>query len=245
MSKEHIWPQWLIKRAEAETEPVRWADGKLISPSKATLPLCAECNSAFGTQLEAPVSLIMDDVESGKGISDLEAELPVRWLWKFEGLFWSTVHFTHPELRYSAIWTMKERVLGPSMGRIRPALVLALATIENNDEGFSGWPVGIDSGIGTHNGIFVSGVFCRTAMMVFLNQFSHLVPPAFGRYQLAAKPDPSGSKVFFPPVGFATVREAIVSTTNASEPLAEAHEAMSQEASPSLIGIAPRRVEIP
>ena len=244
MSKEHIWPQWLIKRAGAETEPVRWANGKLISPSKAMLPLCVECNNAFGIQLEAPVSLIMDDLESGKGINDVEAELLVRWLWKFEGLFWSAANFTNPALRYSAMWTMKERVLGPSMERIRPALVLALATIQNNDEGFTGWPVGIDSGIGTYNSIFVSGVFCRTAIMVLMNQFSYLVPSAFGTYQLAAKPDESGSKVFIPPVGFATVRDAIATTISASGPLAEAHEAMVNDG-PSLVGIAPNRVEIP
>ena len=239
MSKEHIWPQWLIRRANAASEGVRWGDeGKWVNPSSATLPLCAECNHAFGTQLEGPVSLIIEDVEAGKGISDLEAELLVRWLWKFEGLFWSAAHFTHPELRYSAMWTMKERVLGPSMGRIRPALVLGMATMENNDEGFSGWPVGIDSGIGTYNGIFVSGVFCRTAMMVLHHQFSDLVPSAFGLYRLAAVPEPSGGKVFFPPAGFPTARQAVQTTREASVPLSEAHEAMADD-KPSIVGIDP------
>jgi hypothetical protein len=216
MTKEHIWPQWLYERANVKAEGVRWADGKWVSPSSTTLPLCADCNNAFGTELEGPVSLIIDDLENGNGISDAEAERLVRWLWKFEGLFWNAEHFAHPDLRYSSMWTLRERVLGPSMDRIRPALLLAVATIQNNDQGFTDWPMGIDSGIGTFNGIFVSGVFCRTAMMVLLDSFSHLVPRAFGIYRLAPICDPAGTKTFFPPAGFVTAREAIETTKEAS-----------------------------
>src|SRR5262245_9695115 len=88
----------------------------------ATLPLCEECNNDFGVQLERPVSLIFEALEAGEGITDKEAELLVRWLWKFEGMFWSAENHTHPELLYSDRWTLKERVLGPSFARAARAL---------------------------------------------------------------------------------------------------------------------------
>jgi hypothetical protein len=247
MTKEHVWPKWLIDRAGLKAEPVRWLDGKLISASSATIPLCAECNHTFGGALEEPVSRIFDDMEGGKGITDREAELLVRWLWKFEGLFWGAEYFGHPHLRYSELWTMRERVLGPSMEKIRPALTLALSLIESNDEGHTAWPVGIDSGITAFNGIFVSGVFCRTAMMVLLDNFAEFVPENFGLYQMARTPDATDTKVFMPPIGFKTARDAIQATGIASQRLAQEHNELGRrhQQRAAMVLVPPRRVEIP
>jgi hypothetical protein len=246
MTKEHVWPQWLTERAQLWTEGVRWEGGRLVSPTSATLPLCADCNHAFGAELEGPVSRIFEEMERSAGISDPDAETLVRWLWKFEGLFWNAEYFTHPELRYSDRWTLKERILGPSMTEIRPALVLAVALIERNDEGHTDWPVGLDSSITDFNGIFVAGVFCRTAIMVLLDGFAHLVPPNFGKYHLAATPASPDEKAFFPPTGFETCRDAIIVTTAAAEVLTREHEAFSREREEQPRVLVPNwRIEIP
>lgn len=85
ITREHFWPQWLI--AQARPLSVRWRD-KRVKPKSATVALCADCNAAFGRELESPVAKIFSDLQSGLGVSDFEAELLVRWLWKFEGLSW-------------------------------------------------------------------------------------------------------------------------------------------------------------
>jgi hypothetical protein len=246
MTKEHVWPRWLTERAEIRAEGVRWGDGRLVAPSSATLPLCADCNHAFGAELEEPVSRIFEEMERGAGISDPDAEMLVRWLWKFEGLFWNAAYFTHPELRYSDRWTLKERILGPSMTEIRPALVLAAALIEKNDEGHTDWPVGLDSPITDFNSIFVAGVFCRTAIMVLLDRFVHLVPQRFGTYRLAASRGSADEKVLFPPAGFETCRDAIAETFAVAEALAREHEAFSREEHERSRLLVPNwRIEIP
>jgi len=230
MTKEHFWPQWLTERAGlARDRKIRWVGAKRIPAAAATLPLCADCNNSFGSQLEGPASSIFADMEAGRGLGDAEAEILIRWLWKFEGLVWNTKHHSHPHARYSDLWTLKERVLGPSITEIRPELALGIALIEKNDEGFTDWPIGIDSPTANHNAIFVSGVFSRTALMVFLNRFCHLVPHEFQIYHLKPVRDPEPSKVFFPAVGFEWANEAVFRTLSSSMALLEAHEAFATQ----------------
>lgn len=100
MTKEHTWPKWLAERAQVRSG-INWYTGVKISPAAGTIPLCDECNHQFGAQLEEPVSRIFASMEAGLGLSDLEAEMLVRWLWKFEGLFWNALNFSHPTKRYS------------------------------------------------------------------------------------------------------------------------------------------------
>src|SRR5215471_5187349 len=53
MTKEHFWPQWLTERAGlARDRKIRWVGAKRIPAAAATLPLCADCNNSFGSQLE-------------------------------------------------------------------------------------------------------------------------------------------------------------------------------------------------
>src|SRR5688572_13146788 len=86
MTNEHFWPLWLIDHANVAQEGVGWIGGPSINPRTATLPLCAECNHRLGSHLEEPVSRILPSLEAGYGLTDTDAELLIRWLWKFEGL---------------------------------------------------------------------------------------------------------------------------------------------------------------
>ena len=88
ISKEHFWPKWLIEKTGTHRTLVRFTKDKRINPKEFVIPLCTKCNSDFGRELESPVSQIFTDLENGLGISDIEAELLVRWLWKFEGYSW-------------------------------------------------------------------------------------------------------------------------------------------------------------
>lgn len=244
MTKEHLWPKWLIKHANLKEEGVAWHQGHMVSPNAATIPLCADCNHDLGAKLEGPVSVVFQEMETGKGLTDAEAELLVRWLWKFEGLFWNTTHFSHPNARYSALYTVRERVLGPIS--IRPMLSLALSFAERNDDGHNDWPVGVDSGVWPTNSIFVSGVFSRTAMMVLLTEFVHLVPPQFGVYPFPSADRVTDDKVFFPPTGFETANGAIFITKTVSNLIGVAHERRAREWDTRPTFIMPgRRVEIP
>ena len=89
MTKEHFFPRWLIESAQVHHEGITWLDGQTVDPDKATIPLCRACNEAFGTTLEGPVAEIFRQLEQGASISEEEAEVLVRWLWKFEGLQWT------------------------------------------------------------------------------------------------------------------------------------------------------------
>jgi hypothetical protein len=249
MSKEHIWPKWLAERANVKRDGVPWHHGvsvKRVSPSAATIPLCEECNNLFGAKLEEPVSNIFERLEGGAGISDRDAELLVRWMWKFEGLFWNLQHFSNPSAMYSEVYTVRDRVLGPSLGAIRSHLTLGVSLIAGPDEVSPDWPLGIDSGISENNAIFVSGVFCRTALMVCLTKFAHLIAPQFGQYMLNPELTEGTEPCFFPPTNFRDPTVAVGVTKSNSGLLAVAHEidAAQMAASDQGLVIPRRRIEI-
>lgn len=222
MNKEHLWPKWLITKTNTHQTTVRWGE-KMVNPKSATLPLCKKCNSDFGDGLEAPVSQIFEDLERGKGISDLEVELLVRWLWKLEGLGWI---FQFPEGRYTNKYTLRERVLHP-IDDIRGQLTVAISLIEEIDPSYGDAPLGIDSRC-QHSAIFVAGVFLKVAVMVVLALFEHLIPKEFSQYRLAFKPDSmSSAKIFYPQVGFKLCTEAVGITTVASIRLTQLHDAFA------------------
>lgn len=186
----------------------------------ATLPLCEECNSIFGTELESPVAQIFEELEIGRGLSNYEAELLIRWLWKIDGIIWKV---NNPNDKYNEKYTLKERVLNP-IDQIRPCLVLAISIIETTDLGFEDLPMGIDS-TNELDMIFVSGVLSRVAIMVTLDYFEHLIPPNFSTYRLQQKVDKKDTtKVFFPKKGFLECATAVGITIEASIKLSAEHD---------------------
>jgi hypothetical protein len=220
ITKEHFWPRWLIERTNADVIGVRSFSGKKIPPSALTIPLCEECNNDFGKYLESPVSKIFDEIENGKGVSDFEAELLIRWLWKLEGLYWT---FTKPVVSYSPTYKLRERVLLP-IDKIRSSLILAISLINQIDPSFGDAPLGLDSR-NKVNAIFVAGVFSRIAMMVLFQDFLHMVPPNFSQYRMAEKLDAlSDQKTFFPKVGFRNDADAVVTTLETARTLSEVHD---------------------
>lgn len=189
----------------------------------ATFPLCVECNEAFGRELEAPVSVLFQDIEDGKGLSDLGAELLIRWLWKIDGLFWIAAH---PGESYSDDCSLRQRVLRP-INEIRKDLTLAMALIDTVEVEYGDKPMGIDSQT-EHDSIFVSGVFSRIAVMVVLSEFEGWIPPEFSRLRLAEKRDAlSSAKLFYPKIGFANDTEAVGVTINTSIGLSNVHDAFA------------------
>ena len=165
MTKEHLFPKWLIKRTGTDKTKIRWGNSK-IPALAATLPLCNECNQLFGKHLEAPVSSIFDDLESRKGISESEAELLVRWMWKITGMGWIA---SNPGQKYTRNYTLRERILRP-IDELRGALVLAVALIENIDSRYGDKPMGVDSRTEV-DAIYAAGVFSNVAIMVLLEPF--------------------------------------------------------------------------
>ncbi len=225
-NKEHPFPKWLITRTKTDRTSIRWITGKRIPADQATLPLCQRCNSDFGEQLEAPMSRILDEIEAGRGLSDNEVEVVIRWLWKIDGLLW---HVSHPTHDYSAVYTLRERVLRPLDG-IRGELILALAMCESVDPTYGDAPMGLGSHGGI-DGIFVSGVFSCTAMMVVLAPFEELIPERFSSYRLSSdrgEPD-ADAKLFYPTITFPTDTELVGVTWHCSHQLTAAHEAYAHE----------------
>lgn len=219
MNKEHFWPKWLIKKTGTNQTWVRW-EGEKVNPMNATLPLCMRCNSDFGEGLEVPVQRIFEDLESGRGISDFEAELMVRWLWKLEGIGWV---FEFSQGRYNEKYSLRQRVLHP-IDAIRGHLTLAIALCDEIDPEFSDSPMRIDSRC-DHSAIFVSGVFAKLAVMVVLQLFEHLIPDRFSQYRLKPKADAlSGAKLFYPQVGFKRCIEAVGVTWLVSKKLTILHD---------------------
>jgi uncharacterized membrane protein len=222
MNKEHFFPEWLIERSGVDRTGIEWIGNKKISARAGTIPLCVDCNTLFGKHLESQVSRIFLDLESGKGLSDSEAELLVRWLWKFEGLYWI---LAHPGLSYTPKYSLAERILRP-IDEIRGSLVLAIGLIDRIDSTYGDKPMGIDS-VNEHNAIFVAGVFLSVAIMVLHEGFSDLVPPEFSLYHLANKGDPqAGAKLFYPKVGFKDCTEAVVKTKLIARVLSAQHDAI-------------------
>lgn len=225
MSKEHLFPQWLILRTGTQKTGIRWGKKPGVPALAATFPLCVECNAAFGRDLEGPTCRLFEDIERNRGLNDEEAELLVRWMWKIKGLAWMAAH---PDGQYSSKYALRERVLLP-IDEIRGRLVLGLALIDRQHPDSTDLPMGVDS-VTEHDAIFVSGVFSRIAMMVVLDQFEAMMPLQFERYHLAQKRNPLNAvKVYYPRRSFRDDVEAVGVTTMASLPLSIAHDRLALE----------------
>jgi hypothetical protein len=220
-TREHYFPKWLIERTNTIHEGIAWGGKPNVSALAATVPLCQRCNFDFGRELESPMAAIFDDIEASRGLSDYEAELVVRWMWKFEGLAW---RFRHPRDVYSVKYTLRDRVLNP-LDEIRGRLTLAIALTERRDPDFLEGAMGIDSW-NVHNAIFVSGVFSRVAIVVCLTELSDELPAPFSKYPLAAHRLDSGTdaKLFHPAIGFPTCGDAVGYLRDASPYLSSLHD---------------------
>lgn len=248
MTDEHFFPRWLIAHADVRRDGISWRGKKGVNPERATIPLCEDCNSALGQKLEAPVALIFRAIEAGENLSDDDCGLLVRWMWKFEGLAWGMSLGKLPNARYSDKFTMLQQLTDPRVfEEIRPRMALALATIEQNDEGFEDWPIGLDTPVSETNAICVSGVFGRVALITLLVDFAQHVPPEFGVYRFDQCEVARHLKAFLPPQGFPNPKAAIKSTTTASEELVQLHEQLGrEERAQQQVFLPPRqRLELP
>lgn len=196
-----------------------------MNPRTFTIPLCRKCNNDLGASIEGPVSHIFEDLESGQGISDNEAELLIRWLWKFERIAWS---LCNPNGTYNDRRTIRNRVMSPLDDEVRGELTLAIALVETIDPDFGDAPMGIDSKT-EESAIYVAGVFSRIAMMVVLRELESEVPPQFSLYQLAHRDAPDRSaKLFFPKTGFRDCVQAVGVTFQSARYLSYAHDFLSR-----------------
>jgi hypothetical protein len=181
-------------------------------------------------------------------LSDLEAELLVRWMWKFEGLQWALATAGgSSHQRYSGRYTLIERVTQPAaFDEVRAELVLGIAMVNQNDPGFKDWPLGLDTPPG-QNAISMSGVFGRIAMVTSLRQFIDAIDPAFGRFSFGAAPVDRDARIFEVARTFITANAAIAVTRETGLRLMTAHERMGElwRAATPIPVISRPRIELP
>jgi hypothetical protein len=249
MTREHFFPRWLIDHADARRDGIAWLGKERLNPENATVPLCGECNNAFANALEGPVSNILRAVEAGGSLSDLDAELLVRWMWKFEGLQWAL--FATSEQSYTMKYSLCDRVTKPyAFAEVRHRMLLAMATCHANDPGFTDWPLGLDTPVG-EDAVTMSGVFGRVAILTSFLDFADQIPDVFGKYAFGAMPPDRNAKVFSPPCAFPVAQGAIATTQATALGLSIAHRELGRRMraagapGPSAIIPVRSRVELP
>jgi hypothetical protein len=248
MTKEHFFPKWLIEYAQVHHEGITWLDEQTIDPDKATIPLCQECNEGFGNALEGPVAEVFRELDREAAISEDDAELLVRWLWKFEGLQWAA-RTNRPEGLYTRRYSLRDRVVtSNAFNEVRTDMLLAVALIHNNDPEHKDWPMGLDTPP-SENALTMSGVFGRVALVCSLSHFADDIPDTYGKFRFGAPPAERANKVFLPPVAFIQSQGAIQTTVETGCRLAEIHDEWGREGQRRRQGsiIIPnrRRVELP
>jgi hypothetical protein len=227
ITREHFFPGWLIEHADVRRDGIDWLGKRGVAPEKATVPLCEECNNAFANVLEGPVSSILRAIDAGEALSDLDAELVVRWMWKFEGLQWAL--YAASDRRYTEKWSLCDRITKPhAFADIRTRLLLAMATCYANDPGVEDWPLGLDTPPGD-DAITMSGVFRRVAIITSLIDFANEIPDVFGKYMFGSVPADRHAKVFLPPCSFLTANGAIATTKATALRLSSAHQRLGRE----------------
>ncbi|HRN97365.1 MAG TPA: hypothetical protein PLZ58_02890 [Candidatus Saccharibacteria bacterium] len=197
-----------------------WLSDRMIPALSAKIPICTKCNDLFGNKLEGPVRGIFDKIEAGLGITDYQAEILIRWMWKFEGMFWQ---MRNGVTGFSDGRTLRSRVLD-DLGEIRHQLILAIARIESIDQNHGDLPMGIDS-YNKHSAVFVSGVFSKLAIIVSLEKYSNHIPANFSKYRLLEKRRPGTTVTAFKPgIGFQDDNAAVDITRNVSPELSRLHD---------------------
>jgi hypothetical protein len=228
MNKEHIFPQWLLKKTNNMGNLLKTLHGDI--PGKSfTIPLCEDCNSLLSEKLEAPVSLIFDNIENGKGFNDFEAEKIIQWMWKINGMaFWSVCN---KGLTYG-IDTLLTRVTEPiCYPRSRISIAIGLIKNEFEDSVFS--PVGIDSEC-FYSNVYVAGVFSKLSIIVFYSEFESLIDDFFWTvYTLSDYPIMTNpNNKIFPKISFRNGSEGICITkllAGKNSKLETEHEKMAKK----------------
>ena len=224
-TKEHVFPQWLILKTNTDKTRINWFNETKLPALSCTIPLCEECNKIFGKELEGPVSKLFEDIESFKGLSDNEAELLVRWMWKISGLFWAAAC---PQGKYTEKYTLRERVLSP-IDEIRGDIIIALSLIDNIDLSYGDLPLGLDA-LCEIDAIFVAGVFSKIAIIISLAGFEEVIPENYSIYHLeSVRQENIETKVLFPKQGFKNDSEAVYVTKTIGELLAVVHDELAIE----------------
>lgn len=217
-NREHIFPQWILRKTNTFSNPIKGTAGeKKITGKNCVIPICEDCNSILGKKLENPVSLIFDNIESGKGFSDFEAELLIRWMWKITGMFyWIERAEDEDDYGFGRIIDLCLNYINMPRDRIS----LAVSLIENEwDEASNQSPMGIDV-IPEGSNIFAAGVFSRVALIVYYTKFEKLVPDLFTKYKLSNIPlMMNPNKKIYPKVGFKHGNEAVDKTIEISNGL--------------------------
>lgn len=204
MTKEHFWPKWMIIHTNMTKHKIMWWNGNEVYPLTATIPLCGPCNHELGSKLEAPMQQLFLDIEAGKGISDNEAEIFIRWCWKMEGFAW---RLYSPEGKYSEVYSVTGRAI-KSIDHIRPRLVLAIALVEDECEGKEFKPLGLCN-FNEVNAIVVSGVISKVAFIVLTDDQVGSLPKNYSYYRLNALRDGLGdAKLWHPQIGFKNFTDA-------------------------------------
>lgn len=224
ITKEHVFPQWLIKKTGTHRTGIRW-NNKRISAKACVVPICENCNYEFNENLEKPVRNIFNDLESQKGISDNEAELLVRWMWKTCGIAWCIANSSD---NYTHTYNLRERALYP-INNMRRSISLAISIIDTIDSSFGDAPMGFDS-VNKIDCIFTAGVFSKIAIIVLLNCFVEELPSNFSIYNLFSKRENFGyMKTFFPKKGFKSCVDAVGVTRIISLKLSYLHDNLARE----------------
>ena len=205
MNKEHIFPQWLLRRTKTQNDIVSSPYGK-ISAGKLTAPLCEDCNSELGQILEIPVSKVFDSIESGIGFNDYEAELLIRWMWKITGLFYCSICNEH--WKYG-VCSLKERVLSP-ISFARSRLSIAVSLIEDAFEDYGCAPIGLDA-FSFFSNVYAAGVFSKICLAIIYSEYEWLIDnKKWTVYRLSDVPNVLNQKIrIVPKVGFDTGSNAI------------------------------------
>ena len=205
MNKEHIFPQWLLNHTKARKDVLDWVYGK-VPANQATVPLCEECNSQLGTELEGPVRDIFRKIESGEGFNDSDAELLIRWMWKIVGLFYWSI--CNDYWKYGYI-TLKEHVLS-KIDMPRSRIAIAISLIEDPEEDYGSAPVGLDA-FSFYSNIYAAGVFSKLCIVVFHSGFADYIDQEkWSVYQLSDYPMVlAPCNRVYPKTGFKTGSSAI------------------------------------
>lgn len=221
-SKEHIFPEWLIRRTNTHKTSINWINSKSINPLSATIPLCKNCNKKLGDGLEAPVSKIFYRLENGGGFNDFEAELLVKWMWKLSNMF---SRFGNPKGNITGI-KLIDKLLFP-IGKPRDRIILAIALFKNNDEGFIDLPMGNDI-FNLFSAVLAAGVYSKIAMIVSYTDFANIIPHYYSKYILDKdRGRPNEPRLMIPNVGFADGVSAIKLTKETAEKLFLPHEQLA------------------
>ncbi|NLF82775.1 MAG: hypothetical protein GX568_02175 [Candidatus Gastranaerophilales bacterium] len=246
MNKEHVYPQWLLKRTKCEKIYMNSPYGK-IPGDQLTIPLCEECNLKLGKQLEEPVSCIFEKIETGNGFNDFEADILVRWVWKIKGMFYWSICNKDWLYGYKSLG---EHVLKPieiHRSRISIGIALIEDAFENKDFGYA--PIGLDS-FTLWSNVYVVGVFSKISLVVFYTSMKDYINDniwtiyTLSDFPLMLNPN----KNTFPKVTFSTATRAVKITNlllGHDTPIEKEHEKIALEQRSKWRYIIQHRVDLP